>query len=68
MAETPAPKTKKSTQVPLAEYLKLKEKRAKSKLQLHFPPLVLFIIAIPAAYVIFMVVYFLVSLRFMPQH
>ncbi len=67
MADTSKP-NKKITQLSLADYLKVKEKRAKSKLQLNFPPLVLLIIAIPAAYVIFMILYFVLHLRFLAQH
>ena len=66
MAQTP-PNPKKS-QISLEEYVKLKEKRAKSKLKLHFPWLVKFVIGIPIAYLVFMVAYFLISLRFKAEH
>ena len=66
MAEKPA-STGKDKQIPLSEYLKIKEKNAKSKLKLHYSPIVLMIIAVPAGYFIFMIVYFLVHLRFVAQ-
>ena len=58
----------KKNQLTLEEYLKLKDKRAKSKLKLHFPWLVRFVIAIPAAYLVFLIVYFMISLRFIAEH
>ena len=58
----------KKNQISLEEYLKIKEKRAKSKLQLHFPFIVRLIIGVPAAYFIFLVIYFLIHLRFLPEH
>ena len=68
MAEKPPSSLKKDKQVPLEEYLKIKEKNAKSKLQLHFPPLVLLIIAVPIGYFAFLIIYFLVYLRFVAEH
>ena len=62
-----APVVKKS-QVTLEEYLKIKEKRANSKLKLHFPLMVRLIVAVPAGYFIFLVIYFLIYLRFLPEH
>ena len=66
MAEKPDP-SGKAKQIPLSEYLKIKERSAKSKLQLHFPPTVLMIIAVPAGYFIFMIVYFFLHLRFIAE-
>ena len=66
MADKPAA-SGKDKQIPLAEYLKIKEKNAKSKLKLQYSPAVLMIIAVPAGYFIFMIVYFLVYLRFVAQ-
>lgn len=65
MADKPAAK---KGQISLEDYVKLKEKRAKSRLKLHFPWLVRFVMAIPVAYLIFLIVYFLVSLRFKAEH
>ena len=67
MAEKPS-SPKKAAQIPFADYLKIKEKKAKDKLKLHLPPLVLIILTIPAAYFIFMLLYFLVYIRFVAEH
>ena len=66
MADKPAA-SGKDKQIPLAEYLKIREKNAKNKLKLHYSPTVLMIIAVPAGYFIFLIVYFLVYLRFVAQ-
>ena len=58
------PSAVKKNQISLDEYLKIKETRAKSKLKLQFPWLVRFVIAIPAGYLIFLIIYFLVYIRF----
>ena len=63
----PSPDVKKK-QIDLAAYLKIKEARMKSKMKLHFPMMVKAIIAVPAAYFIFLVVYFLLYLRFVAEH
>ena len=66
MADKPsgAPKT----QIDLVAYAKSKEKRAKDRMKLRFPKWVILITAVPAAYLVFMVVYFLVHLRFVAEH
>ena len=65
MADKPAtPKP----QLGIEEYLKSKEKRAKSKLQLHIPPVVKWVVAVPAAYAVFLILYFIFHLRFLPEH
>lgn len=66
MADKPpgAPKS----QVGLEEYLKTREKRAKNKMKLRFPMWVVFLTAIPAAYLVFLIIYFLVRLRFLAEH
>ena len=58
----------KKSQVDLEDYIKIKEKRAKSKLKLHFPWLLRIIIAVPCAYLLFLLLYFLFYLRFVPEH
>ena len=66
MAET-TPSSKKS-QISLDEYLKINEKRAKSKLKLQFPMIVKIIVMIPVGYLAFLVIYFLIYLRFVAEH
>ena len=61
------PNVKKSP-VGLEEYLKIKEKRAKSKLNLYFPLLLKIILAVPCVTLTFLIIYFLVYLRFLPEH
>jgi hypothetical protein len=58
----------KKGQISLEDYLKVKEKHAKGKLQLHIPWLVRFIIAVPAGYLLFLILYFVVYLRFVAEH
>ena len=66
MAEkTPAVK---KTQISLEDYLKIQEKQAKSKLKLHFPLMVKIIVGVPIGYLIFLIVYFLIYLRFVAEH
>ena len=65
MADKAVPK---KIQISLEDYLKVKEKQAKSKLKLHFPMLVKVIVGIPAGYLIFLIVYFLIYLRFVAEH
>jgi hypothetical protein len=61
------PEEKKS-QISIDDYLKLKEKRAKSKLKLHFPMALKVIFAVPAVYFLFLMFYFLLHLRFLAEH
>jgi hypothetical protein len=59
---------KKKSQLSLDEYNKIKEKRAQSKLKLHFPwPVKLFIL-LPVGYIAFLIVYYLLHLRFATEH
>ncbi len=58
---------KKTTQLSLEEYNKIKEKQAKSKLKLHFPWTVKFFLIFPALYLIFLVAYYLLYIRFVAQ-
>ncbi len=63
----PEAKPKKS-QISLQDYIKVKEKNAKSRLKLHFPLPIKIILAVPAAFFIFLVLYFLLHLRFVAEH
>lgn len=59
---------KKEPQLSLEEYNKVKEQRAKSKLKLHFPWGVKFFLIFPAVYVLFLIVYYLMYIRFATEH
>ena len=58
----------KKSQIGIDEYLKIKENRAKSKLKIYLPLLVQLMVAVPAGYFIFLIIYFLIYLRFLPEH
>ncbi len=58
----------KKNQLSLEEYLKIKEARAKSRLKLHFPMMVKVILFIPIVYFVFILVYFIVQIRFIAEH
>lgn len=58
----------KNEQLSLAEYAKIKEKLAKSKLKLSFPWIIKACFIIPLLYVAFLIIYYLVHLRFLPEH
>ena len=66
MADTA--KAPKKDQLTLEQYMKVKEKLAKSKLKLHVPLLVKVIIGLPMAYILFLMVYFVLYLRFVAEH
>jgi len=66
MAEKNDPK--KATQLSLDEYNKIKEKRALSRLKLHFPLPVKFFLILPIGYFLFLVVYYLIHIRFAAEH
>ena len=55
-------------QLSLDQYMKVKEKRAKDKLKLHLPLPIKLIFCIPVVYFIFTIVYFLMSIRHLPEH
>lgn len=59
----PTTQTKKARQLSLEEYNKIKEKRAKSKLKLHFPWPIKLVIAVPFFYCLFLIVYYLTYIR-----
>ena len=65
---TEKPKAVKKDQISLEEYSKIKEKRAKGKLKLHFPLVVKIAIIIPAVYFTFLMLYFVIYLRFLAEH
>jgi len=58
----------KNEQLSLEEYAKIKEKLAKSKLKLSFPWVIKACFIIPLLYVVFLIIYYLVHLRFLPEH
>lgn len=59
---------KKAPQLSLEEYNKVKEKRAKSKLQLHLPLGVKIFLGLPIAYFVFLIAYYLLYIRFASEH
>jgi hypothetical protein len=61
-------KSTKTKQLSLKEYAKIKEKLAKSKLKLTFPWIIKVCFIVPVAYCIFLVIYYLVHLRFLAEH
>lgn len=58
----------KAPQMSLEEYNKIKEKRAASKLKLHFPLPVKLFLLLPIAYFIFLLCYYLLHVRFVATH
>ncbi|MDE1921459.1 MAG: hypothetical protein KGI24_08465 [Candidatus Omnitrophica bacterium] len=63
-----AEKSTKTKQISLKEYAKIKEKLAKSRLKLTFPWIIKVCFIIPVVYCVFLIVYFLVHLRYLAQH
>ena len=59
---------KKAKQLSLEEYSKVKEKRAKSRLQLQFPLIIKICFIVPVAYCAFLIIYYLLYLRFIAEH
>ena len=59
---------KKTKQLSLEEYAKIKEKVAKSKLKLTFPWIIKACFIVPFVYCVFLVIYYLVHLRFLAEH
>ena len=59
---------KKAPQISLEEYNKVKEKRAQSKLKLHFPLGVKIFVILPLLYFVFLIVYYLLYIRFATTH
>ncbi len=60
--------SKKITQLSLEENNKVKEKKAKDKLQLHLPLGVKIFIALPLFYGVFLIAYYLLYIRFANEH
>ena len=58
----------KTKQLSLEEYAKIKEKLAKSKLKLSFPWIIKICFIIPLVYCVFLIIYFLIHLRFLAEH
>ena len=67
MAEN-ASVSKRPKQFSLKEYAKIKEKLAKSKLKLTFPWIIKLCFIVPVIYCAFLVIYYLISLRFLAEH
>jgi hypothetical protein len=59
---------KKAPQLTLEEYNKVKEKNAQSKLKLQFPLLIKLLLGVPITYFLFLVVYYLMHIRFATEH
>lgn len=66
MAETQQNSPKK--RLSIDQYLKVKEKRANDKLKLHLPNFVKVIVIIPTVYLVFLIIYFLMHIRQLPEH
>ena len=60
--------SKKNKQLSMVEYAKIKEKLAKSKLKLTFPWIIKVCFIVPLLYCVFLVIYYLVQLRFLAEH
>lgn len=67
MADKNSP-SKKTRQLSLEEYSKIKEKLAKSKLKLTFPWIIKICFIIPLVYCVFLIIYYIVHLRFLAEH
>jgi len=61
-------KSKKTKQLTIEEYNKIKGKLAKSKLKLSFPWIIKLCFILPLGYCAFLVIYYLVQLRFIAEH
>lgn len=58
----------KAKQLSLEEYGKIKEKQAKSRLGLHFPLIIKVCIVVPALFCAFLIFYYLLYARLLPEH
>ena len=58
----------KSRQLTLEEYAKVKEKLAKSKLKLNLPVVAKICFAVPLAYLVLLIIFFLAHVRLLPEH
>ena len=58
----------KAKQLSLDEYAKIKEKLAKSKLKLSFPWIIKVCFIVPLVYCLFLIIYYLIHLRFLAEH
>jgi hypothetical protein len=65
MADKNKPKT---TQLGLDEYNKIKEKRAKDRLKLQFPLFIKLFVFLPIAYLVFLMAFYLIYIRFATDH
>jgi len=65
---TNKPASKKVKQLTMEEYSKIKEKLAKSKLKLSFPGIIKALFIVPLVYCAFLIIYYLVHLRFLAEH
>ena len=55
-------------QLSLEEYSKIKGKITQSKLKLSFPGIIKACFIIPLVYYLFLVIYYVAHLRFLPEH
>ncbi len=67
MTEKKTP-NQKGKQISLEEYAKIKEKLAKSRLKLQFPLIIKICFIVPLAYATFLILYYLIYLRFIAEH
>jgi hypothetical protein len=63
-----SPGSSKNKQLSIEEYDKIKEKLTKSKLKLNFPWKIKILFAIPLAYCLFLIIYYLLHLRYLAEH
>ncbi|MBF0511032.1 MAG: hypothetical protein HQL13_01745 [Candidatus Omnitrophica bacterium] len=63
-----AQNSKRVKQISIEEYNKIKEKIAKSKLKLQFPLVIRICLIVPLLYGIFLILYFLIHVRFVAEH
>ena len=55
-------------QLSIEEYMHSKAVRSKNKLKLHFPLAIKILLVFPALYILFLIIYFLMHLRFLSEH
>ncbi len=60
--------TKPVKQLSLDEYAKVKGKLTQSKLKLNFPLIIKSCFIVPIVYGLFLVIYYVAHLRFLPEH
>lgn len=63
-----SPASPQKRQLTLEEYSKIKEKLNISKLKLNFPWIIKACFIIPIVYGLFLLIYYLINLRFLAEH